>query len=178
MLEQRITFERLGAISNLSEDLALPALDELISARLLHETVQPGVTSAYAFTNDMLRDVVYTDAGDARRRLFHRRALKILKADGDFAAVLAHHALAAGLAKAAFQHSLEAGREALHLSAVGEAIIHFERAHQLVQDASLPETPGRVELRDLYVQLGRAYELGGQAEKALVIDAELDRLGN
>jgi len=35
-----------------------------------------------------------------------------------------------------------------------------------------------VELRDLYVQLGRAYELGGQAEKALVIDAELDRLGN
>ena len=153
-------------------------MDELISARLLHETVQPGVTSAYAFTNDMLRDVVYTDAGDARRRLFHRRALKILKSDGDFAAVLAHHALAAGLAKATFQHSLEAGREALHLSAVGEAIIHFERAHQLVQDASLPETPGRVELRDLYVQLGRAYELGGQAEKALVIDAELDRLGN
>ncbi len=178
VLEQRITFERLCAISNVSEDLALPALDELISARLLQETVQPGVTSAYAFTNDMLRDVVYTEAGDARRRLFHRRALKILKAEGDFAAVLAHHALAAGLAKAAFQHSLEAGREALHLSAVGEAIVHFERAHQLVQDASLPEMPGRAELLDLYVQLGRAYELGGQTAKALAIDAERDRLGN
>jgi hypothetical protein len=98
VLEQRLTFERLCAISNVSEDLALPALDELISGRLLLETVHPGVTGAYAFTNDMLRDVVYTEAGDARRRLFHQRALKILEAAGDSAAVLAHHALAAGLA--------------------------------------------------------------------------------
>ena len=84
VLEQRITFERLCAISNVTEDLALPALDELISGRLLLEATHPGVDSAYAFANDMLRDVVYTEAGDARRRLFHRRALEILEAEGEF----------------------------------------------------------------------------------------------
>jgi DNA-binding SARP family transcriptional activator len=154
VLEQQITFERLCAISNIIEDLALPALDELISGRLLLEAARPGVAGAYAFANDMLRDVVYTEAGDARRRLFHRRALEILEAAGDSAAVLAHHALAAGLAQAAFRHSLAAGREALRISAVGESIVHFERARQLVREGSLPEMPDEADLPDLTMQLG------------------------
>jgi DNA-binding SARP family transcriptional activator len=153
VLEQRITFERLCAICNMIEDLALPALDELISGRLLLEAAQPGVAGAYAFANDMLRDVVYTEAGDARRRLFHRRALEILEAAGDSAAVLTHHALAAGLAQAAFRHSLAAGREALRISAISESIVHFERARRLVREASLPEMPDEADLRYLYMQL-------------------------
>ena len=177
VLEQRITFERLCAISNVSEDLALPALDELTSGRLLLEAAQPAIASTYAFVNDMLRDVVYTEAGDARRRLFHRRALEILETAGDSAAVLAHHALAAGLAQAAFHYSLAAGREAQRISAVSEAIVHFERARQFVQEASLPEAPAKADLHDLYLLLSRAYEMGGQTEKALAMDGERDRLG-
>ena len=42
VLEQQITFERLCAISNVAEDLALPALDELLSGRLLLEAAQAG----------------------------------------------------------------------------------------------------------------------------------------
>jgi DNA-binding SARP family transcriptional activator len=175
VLEHRITFERMCAISNLSEDQALPALDELISSRLLLETVQPGVTSAYTITNDMLRDVVYTEAGDARRRLFHRRALEILEKEGESSAVLAHHALAAGLSQAAFHHSLAAGREALRLSAMSEAIVHFEHAHQFVRVAALPVMPDQADLQDLYLQLSQAYILSGQLEKALAIDAERER---
>jgi predicted ATPase len=177
VLEQGITFERLCAISNVTEDMGLPALDELVSGRLLLEAGQPGAASAYTFTNDMFRDVVYTEAGDARRRLFHRRALEVLEAAKESAAVLAHHALAAGLAAPAFHHCLAAGQEALRLSAVNEAIVHFERARQLVQDALLPEAAAEADLRDLYLQLGRAYELGGQTEKALAVYAERDRLG-
>ena len=165
VLEQQITFERLCAISSVTEDMGLPALDELISSRLLLEAAQPGTASAYAFANDMLRDVVYTEAGDARRRLFHQRALEILAAAGDSAAVLAHHALAAGQAQAAFRHSLAAGREALRISAVSESIVHFERARRFVQEASLPEIPDEADLRDLYMQLSRAYKLGGQSWK-------------
>jgi DNA-binding SARP family transcriptional activator len=176
VLEHRITFEHMCAISNVSEDLALPALDELISGRLLLETVQPDVTSAYTFTNDMLRDVVYTEAGDARRRLFHRRALEVLEKNGESAAVLVHHALAAGLAQAAFRHSLAAGREALRLSAASEAVVHFERARQFVREAARREMPDEADLRDLYMQLSRAYKLGGQAEKALAVEAERERL--
>jgi len=177
VLELPITFERLCAITNMSQDLALPALDELISFRLLLEVAQPGAASDYAFINDMLRDVVYTEAGDARRRLFHKRALEILEAAGDSHAALAHHAQAAGMAQAAFHHSLDAGGEALRLLAVSEAIVHFERARQFVREASLPEAAAEADLRDLYMQLSRAYELGGQTDKALAIDAERDRLG-
>ncbi len=172
VLGQQLLFERLCAISNVTEDLALPALDELISGRLLLEAVEPGVAGAYIFTNDMLRDVVYTEAGEARRRLFHRRALEILGEAGDSAAVLAYHAQAAGLAQAAFRHSLAAGQEALRISAVNDAIVHFERAHQLIRNASLTEMPGNAEVSNLYAQLGRAYELGGQTEKALAVNAE------
>jgi len=177
VLEQRLSFERLCAITKVSEDLALPALDELISGRLLLEAAQPGVASAYAFTNDMLRDVVYTEAGDARRRLFHQRAMETLEAAGDSAAVLAHHALVAGLMQAAFLHSLTAGREALRLSAVNEAIVHFEQARQIATGATLPEMPDEAELRDLYSALGQAYELSDQTQKASIIFAERDRLG-
>jgi predicted ATPase len=159
VFEQHLTFERLCAISNVSADLALPALDELLSGRLLLEAAQPGAASAYAFTNDMLRDVVYTEAGDARRRLFHQRALEILAAARESAAVLAHHALASGLMKAAFHYSLAAGREALRLSAVREAIVHFERARQIVTGAEFDEMPDEAELQDLYRQLDRAYEI-------------------
>ena len=66
VLEHRITFERMCNVSNLSEDLALPALDELISGRLLLETPQLGVISPYTFTNDMLpRCGVYRSWGSA-----------------------------------------------------------------------------------------------------------------
>jgi DNA-binding SARP family transcriptional activator len=172
VLEHRITFERMCIISSLSEDLALPALDELISSRLLLETVQPGASSAYAFTNDMLRDVVYTEAGDARRRLFHRRALEVLEKEGESAAVLAHHALAAGLAQAAFHYSLDAGQEALHLSAVREAIVHLELALKFVREAAQTEMPDEADLRDLYTYLYQAYKLAGQMVNALAIDRE------
>lgn len=161
VLEQHLTFERLCAISNVSGDLALPALDELLSGRLLLEAAQAGAASSYTFTNDMLRDVVYTEAGDARRRIFHQRALEICESAGDSAAVLAHHALAAGMMQAAFHHSLAAGREAMRLAAVSEAIVHFERARQIVTEADLPEMPDEAELRDLDALLDRAYKLGG-----------------
>jgi hypothetical protein len=103
--------------------------------------------------------VVYTQAGDARRRLFHQRALEVLAAAGESVVVLAHHALAAGQMQAAFRYSLAAGHEALRLSAVSEAIVHFERARQLVQDTACPGTPDDKELVDLDLQLKRAYEL-------------------
>lgn len=176
VLEQRITFGRLCIISNVTEDMGLPALDELVSGRFLLEAAQHSTVTAYAFTNDMIRDVVYTEAGDARRQLFHRRALDVLEAAQDSAAVLAHHALAAGLAEAAFRHSLAAGQEALHIGAISDAIAHFEKARQLVREGSVVGAEFESHRRDLYLQLGRAYELDGQHEQALAVCAELERL--
>ncbi len=176
ILEHRITFERLCLISNVTEDEGLPALDELVSGRFLLEAGQHGTAGAYAFANDMIRDVVYTEAGDARRRLFHRRTLDVLKATKDSAAVLAHHALAAGLTEAAFRHGLAAGQEALRVGATSDAIAHFEKARQLDREGTFAGAELESHRRDLYLQLGRAYELGGQHEQASVIYTELERL--
>ena len=46
-----------------------------------------------------------------------------------------------------------------------------------MRETLLPEMPDEADLRNLYMQLGQAYKLGGQKEKALFMDAERDRLG-
>jgi len=176
VLEHDLTFERLVAVANLPEAVGLPALDELLSGRMLLEVAQTGGAGGYAFVNDMFRDVVYTEAGDARRRQFHRRALEVLTVAGEPAAILAHHALVAGQAQVAVRHSLSASREALRLAAAQEARVHLEQARDLALQG--PPLPAELEthIRDLYAQLGRAYERNGQPEQAAAIQAEMERL--
>ena len=176
VLEHALTFERLCAVANLSPDVGLPALDEVLSGRLLRDVAQPGSIGAFAFANDMLRDVVYTEAGDARRRLFHRRALGLLEAEHDPAAVLAHHALAAGEAQDALRHSLSAVQEALHMVAPGEARAHLENASHLAREAAVAGAEVEIRLRLLYTQLGQAYEQNGQPDQAAAVYAERARL--
>jgi hypothetical protein len=59
---------------------------------------------------------------------------------------------------------------------MSDAVVHFEKARRLVQEGSLVGTEFKSQIRDLYVQLGRAYELGGQHEQALAVFDELERL--
>jgi predicted ATPase len=172
VLEQPLRFDRLYAVANTFENAALSALDELVSGQLLFEAAPPGGVSVYIFVNDMFRNVVYTEAGEARRRLFHRRALEVLETARVPAAVLVHHALAAGLPEAALRHSLAAELEALRLSALAEARVHCRQARQLAWEVSPVNPDFEAQIRDLYVQLGQAYELGGQPEQAQVVLAE------
>lgn len=169
-LERGLTFDRLAQTANVPEDAALPAVDELISSRLLIEG--PGALGAYIFPNDMIRDVVYTEAGDARRRLYHRRALAVLAAARDPAALLAHHALVAGQAEAAFRFSLSAGEEALRLAAPNLAVVHLEQARALRHEVALTGADFEADVVSLYRLLGRAYLLDGQPAQALAVQAE------
>jgi len=176
VLEHHLTFARLCAIANFDTEAGLPALDELVHGRLLLEVTQSGDASAYIFGHHMIREVIYTEAGDARRRLLHRHAFEVLEADRGLPAVLAHHAQAAGLGEAAFHYSLVSGQEALQLSAAGEAIFHFEKARQLAREALQVGAEFNAHLNDLYLQLARAYELRGQPERAQAMYAELKQL--
>lgn len=74
VLERQITFERLRAVAHLPEDAGLLALDELLGVRFLREESRPDAASEFVFANQMLRTVVYKEAGEARRRLFCQRA--------------------------------------------------------------------------------------------------------
>src|SRR6266568_292208 len=173
VLGQGITFERLCQVADLAERDGLPALDEVLHSGLLLESERQGgpVTEGrYVFAHAKIRAVVYAEAGEARRSIFHRRALEALQAAAAPAAELAYHALAAGLAEPAFRWSLAAGEEAMRVVAVSSAISFYEQARHLMaerlQGLDLEAMLPALEIEHLYTQLGRAYELNAEWEKA------------
>lgn len=99
VLGRSFPFEQAYQVAGLREDEGLTALDDVLAAHLLQETAAIGDAgqTTYFFTHDKIRDVVYAEAGDARRRVFHQRALACLQAGLAQEAELAYHARAAGL---------------------------------------------------------------------------------
>jgi tetratricopeptide (TPR) repeat protein len=167
VLDHDFTFEALCQVAQLSTQDGLFALDEAIESLLLLESArQNGKVEAvpYVFVHDKFREVVYAEAGDARRRIFHGRALQVLKREGASAAVLAYHALASGSADLTFRWSMAAGDEAMTVFAVRDAIGHYEQARQLAQEHKM-DVPV-IGLGHLYSQLGRAFEIRNDARAA------------
>lgn len=159
------SFERLCQVSGFSEDEALSGLDMLLDHQLLLEMTDP--IRPYTFSHDKIRDVVYTEAGDARRRLYHRRAFQALEGTAS-PAELAHHALAAHLKAPTFRYSLAAGDAAMQLFAVRDAITHYENARTSGVEHATPE-----QWQHVYTHLGRAYEIIGGFEQAQTICQEM-----
>ena len=178
VLERGFSFESVLGVAELGEAEGLRGLDELIERHLVQEEasgreeeeplLRPGAT--YSFTHEKIRQVVYTEMGHARRRLFHRRAFEVLEEGGAPAAQLARHALEGGLAEQAFRYCVAAGDAAVEVFSVKDAIEHYERARDLlpeVRNGSRQLTePSVPDLEHLYIQLGRAYELPEEWEKA------------
>ena len=158
VLGQDLEFAVMCQVAGLPESDGLTALDELLNARLLFEA------NRYTFAHDKIRDVTYTEAGDARRKVFHRRALETLEAANAPAAVLAGHAIGAGQLEAVAHYSLKAGLEAVELRASREAVTHLEVVRSL-----LSRPPAHFDVRtltdrerfDLYHALWKCYHATG-----------------
>ena len=163
VLGQEASFDLLCRVAGVEELQALDALDELQARQLLLEaeetTRAPGRDPTYAFSHQKLGEVVYAEAGAARRRMLHRRAFQALQENGAADAEVARHALNAGLWAEAVQHSIAAGNKAMHLLAVRVAIAHYETAWDLVEERGWPQSVSGADRQDLYAGLGRAYEL-------------------
>ena len=177
VLGQGITFARLCQVADLTEQDGLPALDEVLHSGLLYESEREGGGRAsmtdgrYVFAHAMIRAVVYAEAGEARRAIFHRRAVQALQEAAAPAAELAYQAQAAGLAEPAFHWSLAAGDEAMRVAAVRDAIAFYEQARHVMAERLLGMGTllPPAEIEHLYTYLGRAYELDNQWEKARAI---------
>ena len=179
ILDQRITFEYLCRVADLAEQDGLTALDEALRSHLLQESEREAGGRGrmddghYVFAHAKIRAVIYAEAGEARRSIFHRRALEVLQEAAAPPALLAYHALAAGLAEPAFRWSLAAGDEAMRVVAVRDAIALYEQALHLMTERL--HGPGLLtmlpapEIEHLYTYLGRAYELNAEWEKARTI---------
>ncbi|UCG25624.1 MAG: AAA family ATPase [Chloroflexota bacterium] len=154
-LGRTCTFERLCQVADLSETDALEALEALLDGRLMME--RPSSRRPYTLAHDYIREVVYGESREARRRVFHRRALLGLETSGASAAECAFHALAALLDEPAFRYSVAAGSEAFASSATQEALAHFDTARDV---ANRMQDRGESIDADL---LGRLYRQRGQA---------------
>ena len=163
VLEQEASFERLCLVADLSEKEGLTALDEVLHSGLAHESKQKN-RQAYTFNHDMIREVVYVEAGETRRRIFHRRAFLALQEAPVSAAELAYHALSAELLEPGFRLSAVAGDESLAVFALHDAIEHYEKAWRLLAEQTgghqMPSGAFPTsDVEHLYVSLARACKL-------------------
>ena len=154
VLGRNCRFEEMCQVSGVDDLAGLPALDVLLAGRLIVETGD--LHQPYSFAHDKIRDVVYTEAGYSRRRIFHRRALRTLERAEAPTAELAYHALAAQEWELAFRYSLQAADAAMRIQAVAVAIDQYEPALRLLREERV-----RVDSatrQDVEVRLGLARE--------------------
>ena len=148
----------LWQVAELGVQAGVEALEEAVSSGMLcEEEARVGRPTSYRFTHELIREVVYTELGEARRQVLHQRALARRESEGAKASELAYHALAAGETGAAYRYSVQAGDEVLAMFAVEDAIGHYEQARSLLQEQQWLQTmlPASA-VEHLYVCLGRA----------------------
>ncbi|HET8853733.1 MAG TPA: tetratricopeptide repeat protein, partial [Ktedonobacteraceae bacterium] len=162
VLATQASAKLLWQVAEVGVQAGVEALEEAVGSGMLRaeEAGGPGVgrRGSYRFVHDLIREVVYTELGEARRYVLHQRALARLETEGAAAAELAYHALLAGESEAAYRYSMQAGDEAEAVFAIENAIMHYEQARALFQEQRrLPTVLPASEVEHLYVYLGRAY---------------------
>ncbi len=133
----------LVSASSRSEDDVIAALDELRDRRIVRELTG----AAYDFSHDKLRDAAYLRAGEARRRVLHRRVAQATESHAkdldSVAAELGAHYEQAGWADRASGFYARAAENAHRVYANERAIVLFEQALTLLE--SEPSSPLRDE---------------------------------
>lgn len=129
VLGAEFTLEQICLLADSPEDVVADALDQLTRVHLLREV---GGAGQYTVPHEILRTLVYTGAGAARRRMLHRRVLALREAEGAPTVELAHHALAAGLCVQSIASSLAAGEVALASGSGRQTMAQFEQPWMLV----------------------------------------------
>jgi DNA-binding SARP family transcriptional activator len=158
VLGQACTFERLCQVADLAEAESLDALEAILDGRLLTE--RSSDRRPYTVAHDYIREVVYSEGHEARRRVYHRRALLALEAANEPAAECAFHAIAAQLDEPAFRFSVAAGSESASSYALQDALSHFDTAREVARHMQERGEDVNTDLLErLYKQRGHLLEL-------------------
>lgn len=152
VLGQTFPVRRLAEVTPIDGERMVSAVEVLARHGLLRPVpaaAQPG--GAYAFSHDVVRQVVYGELSEPRRRLMHLRIVKALQGlTGDeqssrvddgacLVEELAHHAALAGEAQIAARACLSAGRRCVRLFAGTEADAMARRGIHYAQQLGEPE---------------------------------------
>jgi tetratricopeptide (TPR) repeat protein/DNA-binding CsgD family transcriptional regulator len=125
---------------------------------------------AYQFRHDVIREVIETDLGAARRKLLHRRiaeALECLPERDKRAAELTWHFLESQDLERALPYALLAGDQAEATFAYGEAEEHYRMALELA--GKIEDRERESEARE---KMGGVLQASGQYEAALPVFEE------
>ena len=168
VLGTQASAQRLWQVAELGMQAGVEALEEAVGSGMLRaEEAEVGSPGSYRFAHDPVREVVYTELGEARRLVLHQRALTLLQTEGARASELAYHALVAGQGEAASRYNVQAGDEAMAVLAVDDAIGHYERARSLLHEQQRMQSVLEAsEVEHLYTYLGRAYAFQQAWEQA------------
>jgi len=127
---------RLEALSSLEPGTLIDALERLEHHALLRpEGEASGVR--YAFSHDLVREIVYGEMSQPRRRLMHRQVARLLAPelpDPVAAAEVARHASLAGEALLGVKACISAGLDALRAFANADAELLARRGLELVSE--------------------------------------------
>lgn len=148
VLGEGATFDRLQQVADLTEEDALGGVEVLLHTDLLREVASPNDVT-YLLSHDRIGETLRENLSGPRRRLLHRRALT---AFGEQAtpAVLARHAIGAGLPAEARAHLRRSAAEADRLG--------FARASRSALEEALTLGPEVIERAEMLLQYAEACE--------------------
>lgn len=158
----------LERVSDLAGDRLFGVLDEAIAAGVIEEV--PGALGRYRFAHALIRETLYEELSTARRIRIHRaiaEALEQMPAGGEMAlADIARHffeSAKGGDIDKAIVYARRAGDRAAELLAYEDAVLHYQRALQVIELKEDPDERTRIEL---LLQLGAAQARAGEADRA------------
>ncbi len=130
--------------------------------------------SLYLFRHILFQRYLYNHLDEVERTHLHAEVGQILEnlygeQIEEVSVQLARHFQEAGILDKAIEYLHKAGKRAMHLSANEEAIVHFKRALELLEE--LPETPERAQ-KEIALHLD---SVGPVAAKKGVADPEVRR---
>jgi len=160
--------ELLERISDLMGDRLLGVLDEAVGAGVIEEV--PGTLGRYRFAHALIRETLYEELSTARRIRIHRaiaEALEQMPSGGEtLLADIARHffeAAKGGDIDKAIIYTKRAGDRAAELLAYEDAVLHYQRALQVIELKEGPDERTRI---DLLLALGAAQSRAGEAARA------------
>jgi ABC-type oligopeptide transport system substrate-binding subunit/DNA-binding SARP family transcriptional activator len=132
VLGRELEFEVLQAMSDLSDDTFIDALDTAERAQLLTE-VRGRQEVAYTFAHALIPSTLADGLSGVRRRRLHKRAAQALERVyaqrlGDFAAQIGRQYAEANDGEQAVPYLLQAGDRAREVYAYQKAIDHYQQA--------------------------------------------------
>jgi DNA-binding CsgD family transcriptional regulator len=172
---QEFTLPLLKEVTGQAEEKLLDVVDQAVAARVLIPRAYPG-QEAYAFTDEVVRDVLYEGIGPARRRRYHLKmgqGMEKVHARRleEHYETLARHFLEGNNLEKAVEYALQAGDRAASVYSWERAIVQYKTALDLMEELESDPRQQADVLEKLaqVTSLGRGRGALGYLEKALSI---------